>query len=1156
MLQRKGGATIYIEVRGNQAFSPITPYYLHVSYMDLQGSDHGMVAPGTRMPMFGQGLPTGSPKTPGMAFFYLDSDDPKNLLGSTPVLPDGRISSSIGIPGSLSGKHSIITNVMVGDQIVAASPSDIIAEIAPIRLDCWVDDAWMKTSEGKKPIVNKLVPKQYKLFGETVVDLVCDVDVQTYAESSALVQIQVEGNAFGAPYKAYVRNSFGASLSEIPFIDDGGGKYHVELTGLSIGVKKQVVFRFHIPYTLPTPDIIDVKAGCYEPDMTPIIQLGVPRKIRLLDGIATVVFTTRTTLFRDHDEDEVAHLLGQVYIHSQDAGKFSPRDRTSVIYYADHYRNESIVIDWDNTVVDYSSETNANKAATYIRWVMWDRFDDSETLDPSFLLLIGNDEQFPMYRMLDPYHDEHTWDDNFPGGDKGNPAIECCLENYFLTDDFYAYLPNGSVTGGWKDGNVDLRIGRIIGDSAADMEQLYLLGHTEQGDTGRAIMASVDGWELGYEHDDGRAGEIADFIDVPARLASKGISVKNDAETPRTIDVMTPYPANWATSFQSAANAGMDLFFIGGHNSYTAATIPQDSFNPADIPGKYTRFDDDNPIVMIVGCHGGLPVPNVGWAGGVNSSMVYNVIHNGARAYFGASGFSYGSPGKLHKCLWGELYLQYVFYHFIKGAGSSYTLGTGVRNAKNYYPFGIGSDNNLDRKTVTEFNLFGVPWQILNYPSGGGGKSRAQETKDAMPKPLALEKMLMRLPRKVAKMSAEIYEQQFIVDTPSWDSDTLESFDIINIPAGVQQYIPDDPLLPALTSYSIALPPGGTILNITADDYTTQTIGTFNIPTVKVVAWSEGGITLTGDTEIDYFYPPQIVYAHEGSPSHYLFTVFPIRHNPTTDDTVLHDHVRITIQYEAPVPFGILNFAPDAAIFSSSEIPAFKADIFNMGDADLDLSGLLSIVEADTLTTVTETGMNLHILSGTIYPVSSSAGAPLAQGHYIARLKVSQQGGYEVRAESEFSVNTAYLSNLSAIYLLDTNEASISLNAANLTDNAGSLNLAFNITQGEDLPVDTVFIAPLLLNPASSQPISDVWTPDIGASGTFTVEAVATFEGMPLNSLKTTFRIYTHESLLQALLDHLLARKSLPITDRDVADFNKDGILDIGDVVAIIENMP
>ena len=1155
ILQSQGSTGIYIEVRALQAFSYNVPYLLHVSYLGVSGPDLDVVEPGSQMPVFGEGLPAGSPKQPAMASFYMDKVSQDSFLGSSPVLPGGKLASSVYIPSSLSGRHTLLTNVAVGDQMLAEIRRDFDFMLRPIIMDCWVDDAWLYTPYGKKPIVNKLVPQQYTLFGKTVVDIVCDLYNQVYEDSSVFVQILVEDNKFGSPGHAYVRNSHGGTLTEIPFESDGGGQYHVNLTGLATGDARQVVFRFRIPHSLTTPSIVDITAACYDPDWEPVISVAVPRKIRLLSGVHYMIFTTRTTLFRDHSESEVADLLGQVFLHSQDNAKFATRDKRAVVYYVDHYRTEEEIIDWDNTAVDYSSEHNANRTARYIQWLMWDRFYDSQTLNPYHFLIIGNDEQFPMYRMLDPYNREWKWANGFPGGHKGNPALRCCFENYYFTDNFYAYIPGGYIPGGWRYGNVDLRIGRIIGHTAEDMAQLYLRGLTETGSTGRAVMASVDGWELGYEPDDGRAGEDPDFINVPARLASKGLSVKNDTESPRTIDVMS-YPTNWATGFQSAANGGMDLFFIGGHNSYWYADLPYDNFDPSDIPGKYNRFDDDNPIVMIVGCHGGLPVPNVGWSGGASDSMVYNMIRNGARAYFGASGYSYGSPDDLHKCRWGELYLQYLFYHFIRGTSSSYYLGTGIRNAKINYPFGIGGKTSLDKKTLTEFNLFGIPWQKLDYPGSGGGSKSQRLAKEKMPLFLAREKNLMLSPRKVLKLAEATYKQQFDIDTASWKPRDLKKFQVIDIPDGVQQYIPDAPLLPAVTSYSIALPPDGEILSISVDEYTTKKIGIFNIPTILVEAWTEGGITLGEDTDIDYFYPPEIVYSHEGMPSHYLFSAFPVRHNPTTNDTVFHEHLRVTVKYKAPVPFGILHFQPDASVFPSTRKPGFTAEIFNMGDSELDLSGLLSIVDTDTLTTLTETGMNLHLLPGTVYPLICSAGLPLPEGEYQARLRVSHKNGDVVTAETAFSVDSAFLSNLDAEYLFTKKEVSFTVDATNLTDDKGDLSLAFNILNDKDIPVDTVYASPATIDPDSTVLISDTWIPDKGITGSFSVEAVGTFGEGALNSLKTDFTVFSHQSLLDALLNHLLRKKALPLADQEVADFNKDFQLDISDVVAIIQEMP
>ncbi len=113
----------------------------------------------------------------------------------------------------------------------------------------------------------------------------------------------------------------------------------------------------------------------------------------------------------------------------------------------------------------------------------------------------------------------------------------------------------------------------------------------------------VDRWELAGA--DMRSGEIADLYNVPSLLAVKGWQVLNDSESPHTLDVMGSYPSNWLTGFRAAANGGMDVFFIGGHDNPDGAGIPGgDGFSADDTPGKYTRFGADHPLLSRVprGC--------------------------------------------------------------------------------------------------------------------------------------------------------------------------------------------------------------------------------------------------------------------------------------------------------------------------------------------------------------------------------------------------------------------------------------------------------------------------------------------------------------------------------------------------------------------------
>ncbi|GAB4324422.1 MAG: hypothetical protein Kow0059_20020 [Candidatus Sumerlaeia bacterium] len=1152
-----------IQVFSAGAVSYTIPYKLLVTQPNIEeGGDAGGVGePGGTFVLKGDGLMPGSPKMPNMAHIYFDKVTRENLLGSASILPNGRLRAAVKLPSGKTGPHTLVTQITsaVGD-VISEHDTNVEMNIIPGTFSLWIDDAWQRDPAMDMPVVNKLIPTQYHWFGNTQVDVNCNFAPLVYSGGSVKFRVKVQSDKFGPPKKVFVRDGFAGGETTISYTNLGGGQYEATLTAPGALKDKHVVFRFEIPHTLSigsayiTGEVRNVNDAL-------ILKIVSARRVALYKGYSTYIFLNRSTLFRDFNESEVADLLSELFIHSQNYKLFGPHDRRATIYYVDRYRSESYVTDWNNQTVDYTSETKANKTASAIWIFMQDVFSQSLSATPYYIMIVGNDEQFPFYRMDDPYNEERNW----AGYHGGNPTMRAAVNDFYLTDSFYAYSIFNPISGSWKDGNTELVIGRIIGDGAQDMKEFYLRGILRNGGTGRSVMASVDGWELGYEPDDNRSGEIKDHLNVPARLAARGFGVFNDAESPRTIDKMSPYPTNWITGFRNAANAGMDIFFIGGHNGYTGASLPGDGFNPSDTPSKYARFDDDNPIVMIVGCHGGLPVPNIGsWPGGANNSMVYDVIRSGARAYYGASGYSYGSPGNLHACLWGELLLQYDFDVLTQSPYSSHSLGYAVRYGKINYPFGIGSNNALDRKTVTEFNLFGVPWQMLRYPgSGGGGAAgaggaagRSARVKPDVAPGTARERAILLSPRRVSLVNADIYQQTFHVSVPSWSQKPLDLFDSIEIPGGEQQYVNNAPVLPAITPFSIALPTGGEILSIAVDGLTTTPIGTFNIPTAQIGAWTVSGINLTADSDIDYYYPGRLVEACEGSRRHYLMKVFPVRHNPTTDDTVLHDDFNVIVTYRAPVPYGILNFAVNDALLGPAQTPTFSADVFNMGAASVSLTGRLAIIDEATSTVVDFRDLAMTLAPGTVFPLLISASGPPGVGQYSARLSVwATSGGPVATAEDAFSVTEAFLSNLVAVYDAMTRQASLSVQAESLLAKDGTLALAFALSEEGSLPLDVVYVDPVMLPGGGTVTVPGVWTADAGTSGTRMVEAVATLDGAQLNSVKATFTVFTPQSLLEAIIDHILERHLLNEAERQTADLNHDGRIDSGDVILAVKEI-
>jgi hypothetical protein len=448
----------------------------------------------------------------------------------------------------------------------------------------------------------------------------------------------------------------------------------------------------------------------------------------------------------------------------------------------------------------------------------------------------------------------------------------------------------------------------------------------------------------------------------------------------------------------------MDIFFIGGHDSYDHAVIPGDNFSPDDTCAAatcdYNRFDDDHPIAMIVGCHGGLPVPNIGVSGGVNNDMVYDLAHEGASAYIGATGFSYGSPNNLHKCTWGERLIQRFFGQLLKPpGGNSMAIGKAMAEAKRDYVFGFGKSDALDRKTVTEFNVYGVPWTFIYYPSGG---ATAQAT--AGPE----DRAFATLAGPVAPAAeAGVYSRNFVVDIAAYTAETEVqddiTYDILSVEGGDLAIADGAPILPYIQGYTLTLPFSSPLVEVQVVDAASSNIGTHNVPIAQVSPWSEGGLTYTTTTDIEHPYPTDLVQWQETSEG-LLFTLFPIQHNPTTDETTFYNHFEVQVTYEAPLPIGVTDFFTDKTSYSPGEAVNTSATIGNVGDAGTTLTSILTIEDEFGGVIGSPTSEEFTVPAGGAYDLSLAwAGTP-DQGSYRATVTISSNGDTVGGASAGFQV--------------------------------------------------------------------------------------------------------------------------------------------------------
>jgi len=912
--------------------------------------------------------------------------------------------------------HSAFTLVAID---AYSNTSEFSAALAKLTLS--VDDALPNVW------VNKVVGDATSPANQTIVEVVAQVvSWDPSLEDDVDVIVTIPGDLFGNPVRVFVRDQVGDyDGTTTSWTDLGGGKYRaddVDLLAVGSTFQRRVVFRFHIPNST-LPQQVQVQGEIqvpgrtiHEPYATGTIRIIKPGNVR------SIIVANRSLLYDNYTDADVTSLLNRLYTEAQG----SPASHTplATIYYVDAY--STTVRNWDNTVVNYTSEATANTVANAIDDLVEDWHDDATLyLDifglhlpigwPGYLLIVGDDDTMPFYRYNDPSNDEGI--NKMSGCPQGwcvdsatNPAIHATDEDYFFTDNPYANIW-GSTD--WQKGDIELWVGRLLGDSAADMLSLLEEGVSwDNGKRGDVVMASVDGWELGLESDPGGSGHIADLYDVPALFRGKGFQVRND-DVPttevRTIDVMKPFEggdASWNTNFRNAANntGGMDLFFIGGHDSYNGAVLPGGNFSPNDTCAAgtcdYNRFDDDHSIAMIVGCHGGLPVPNVGGLGGVNDDMVYDLVHEGASAYIGATGFSYGSPNNLHRCTWGERLMQRFFSQLLKPPGiNSMTIGSALARAKRDYVFGYGKDDALDRKTVTEYNVYGVPWNFIYYASGGTTAQAA-----AGPE----ERAFATLSGPVAPAAeAGVYSRNFVVDVAAYTAGTETQdgivYDLLSIEGGNLAIADGAPVLPYVEGYILTLPFDSTVTEVQVVDVGSSDIGTHNVPIAQVSPWSEGGLTYTTTTDIEDPYPTDLVQWQETSEG-LLFTLFPIQHNPTTDETTFYNHFEVQVTYEAPLTIGVTDFSIDKTSYSPGEAVNTSAIIGNVGDAGATLTAILTIEDEFGGVIGSQTSEEFTVPAGGSHELSLAwAGTP-DQGSYRAAVTISSNGDTVGGASAGFQV--------------------------------------------------------------------------------------------------------------------------------------------------------
>jgi hypothetical protein len=977
-------------------------------------------------------------------------------------------------------------------------------------------------------VVNKVAGDSDGVADTTYVDIVARiVSYDSDITNNIAVTLTVPSAVLGNPSTSVRTWSTDTDRQSVGYDNVGTGKYKVT-TDLSpvfpwwwpfgnIYVK-QVIWRFEIP---DSPQEIQVAAEIGVPNIS-LTESHATAQLNIIDHANTIIIANRTLLYSEYDYSEVNELLRQMYTIAQGP----PRNQSPlpVVYYVDRYSDNAR--DWDQDVDYTGNEAQANTVSTAIDGLVEDWYDDSSeyisitlptigtiylpVVTPDYLLIMGDDNTVPFYRYDDPTNDEGInvprpngcpGDPNHPGwciDSNTNPAIRATDEDYFFTDNSYADHNGGTD---WQTGSLELAVGRLVGDSAADMRNLLTNGmNSGNRRTGSVVMASVDGWELGLEPHTG--GRTADLHNVPALFTNRGFAVRNDdnpTSEVRTIDVMSPYEGgdnNWNTNFRNAANdtSGMDIFFIGGHDSYDRAVIPGDDFSPDDTPGRYTRFGTDHPIAMIVGCHGGLTVPDIDVPGGVDHDMVYDLAHEGASAYIGATGLSYGSPNDLHNCTWGENLIQRFFGELLEPANTrTETIGEAMRIAKNDY---VGT-GDTDRKTLTEFTVYGIPWQTISYPGAGGGAALA--AKVATPTAFTLRR------GQVAQVAASTYSQTFTVDIAGYTVTQDQGYDILSVSGGGLDFSDGYPVLPFVKGYTLTLPFSSTVTSVQVVNSTSSSIGTYSVPIVEARPWSEGGIVYTSTTDINYLYPAELVSSQETSDG-LSFYVYPIQHNPTTDETIFYSHLEVQVTYEASLEVAVTDFSTDKSSYVPGETISTNVAVANVGASGVSLTATLTIKDALGHTVATQTSSPFTVPGGGSHSQLLAWTGTLDEEAYEAVVTVSDGTDTLGGASANFSVLAGEITDFIVPEMV-SDYAHFQVSFANYRTQAVNVTEDIYIYDVEGIEVAKLPQKSIPVGSASEATTDFSWDTTGFLKGTYTAVVIADVNGVQYGPVARTFRI-------------------------------------------------
>jgi CSLREA domain-containing protein len=995
--------------------------------------------------------------------------------------PDGSSLASAGDAWSTAPRHLEYTATESGDYVVqvrgtlgafdSAAPYTLRVAVSPVRVSLvsWLDEGWLGG-----PDVYKVIPDADGPAGETLVEVATELFVDIPEGVDAYLDLIVPDDLFGAP-SVWLREWIGSPQTLRSFSDLGDGRYRVHLDlDLRVGsfAHQQVLFKFGIPPGVPPGEVAPRVELRLSADEAAIAVTDAPA-IHLVSYVPAIVVTNRQHLYGpDYGGIMAWTLLAEVTQAAQGVPGGPAGSMDAAIYFVDDYSED--VRDWDNETASYASEGAANEVVQIVDDYIEDWAEDTNN-DVVHLMIVGDDDVIPFYRRTDPCDGDDS-ESAHPQG--GHPVLQTVIDHdFFFTENYYADT-DGS---GWEEANIELSVGRIVGDTAADMLSLFQngLAGPDYGLAPFALLASWDGFDLYYSTRS--RDSVFEWVEHWGFTAPNSLVDNGD----------------WRESdFLAWLGAPYSLLITGNHGNPWDTCVPPDRVNVSgdEITAVISATAPlRRPFYGFGDCRTGFTL--------VDDGLVDQMIRNGASGVLASPGITWGTPEGSDN--YTEELFKMFWHNVLYDPSVAMRIGPNLRRAKvSYDPPTYWYCRHY--KAVMELTFFGVPWMVLPTV-GGSSRLAAAVAGTAVASAPAFSAPEVG-PAGGYAITATMDVSSYTITHP------LPGFDLVEI-EGFRQDGPEGPLLP-VKDLGFALPPGSQVTAVSVQLGGETPLGPLEIPTyIPAVAVTPGGRPAGWvETPPEVGLVPTELYtvSIKDAGTHLMahIHVSPLTYDAATGSTTLYRQITVTVGYTAPAALALTALQVGPAPRAPGEAAEARAEVVNVSDRAAEFTTTLALADMHGME-MALVGGGPHTLGvGSSGVISPTFRVPYREGTYRLQLTLWQDGQAVAQASEVLQVAALEITAFDGpVTAIPGETATFTVSLSNHTTSPLETAVALQITGEGGQILATLAGEPVLVPARGEATVSFAWEA-VGAPGTgYQATAWVAPGSYPPRSLSRAFRL-------------------------------------------------